>query len=300
VNDDRPTVSVVIPVLNGARWLGDQLEALKRDSAQPFETVIADNGSTDDSVAIARSFDGEMTVIVADASNRRSHGFARNVGAKTATGEYLLFLDADDVIGPGYVSAMVSALDRAEFVAARMESDKLNEGWRRHGRALPQTNGLPGDTVPWAYGGTLGMWRSTFERVGGFAEDFAAEDVDFGIRAHKSGVLLTFVSDAVLHYRYPTTLRGFFRQGLSYGFSGTMVKARHGGTATMTRRATIRSFAGPIRCCAIGPTKGLRARGLFLLGRRLGTMRALRRLSHEAAGVVTHSPKGAYDAKAAS
>jgi glycosyltransferase involved in cell wall biosynthesis len=300
VADHRPTVSVVIPVLNGACWLADQLEALRQDSAQPFETVVADNGSTDDSVAIAESFERDMTVIIADASNRRSHGFARNVGARVATGEYLLFLDADDVIAPGYVSAMASALDRAEFVAARMDSDKLNEDWSRHARALPQTNGLPGDTVPWGYGGTLGMRRSTFERVGGFAEDFAAEDLDFGIRAHESGMLLTFVGDAVLHYRYPTTLRGFFRQGRSYGFAGTMVEARHGRTATMTRRAKFRSLAGPIRCCVIGPTKGARARGLFLLGRRLGTMRALRRLTREVAGLSTNCPAKGYDARAAS
>jgi hypothetical protein len=157
-----------------------------------------------------------------------------------------------------------------------MDSDKLNEGWRRYARVLPQTIGLPGGTVPWGYGGTLGMRRNTFERLGGFAEGFAGEDVDFGIRAHKSGLTLTFVSDAVLHYRYPTTLRGFFRQGRSYGFAGTMVEARHEGTPATTRRAVIRSLAGPVRLCVAGPTKGLRAQGLFLLGRRLGTLKALR------------------------
>jgi glycosyltransferase involved in cell wall biosynthesis len=283
VSDHRPTVSVVIPVLNGDRWLADQLDALRRDSAQPFETVVVDNGSTDDSVAIARSFARDMTVVIADASERRSHGFARNTGARTATGDLLIFVDADDVIAPGYVSALASALGDEEFVAARMDSDKLNEGWRRCARSLPQAEGLAGGAAPWAYAGTLGIRRGTFERLGGFAEDFPAEDVDFGIRAHESGVLLTFVSDAVLHYRYPTTLRGFFRQGLSYGFAGAMVQARHEGTPTMSRCAMIRSLAGPIRLCITGPTKGIRGRGLFLLGRRLGNLRALRRLTHDAA-----------------
>lgn len=286
MTDDRPTISVVIPVLNGSRWLGEQLEALRLDSAQPFETVVADNGSTDDSVAIARSFEREMTVIIADASSRRSHGFARNVGARTARGDYLVFLDADDVVAPGYVSALAAALDGAEFVAARMESDRLNEGWRRSARTLPQTSGLPGGDVPWAYGGTLGMRRTTFERLGGFAEDLAAEDVDFGIRAHECGVVLTFVDDAVLHYRYPSSLHGFFRQGASYGFAGTMIDARYGRCPRLTGTELIRSFAGPIRLCVVGPTKGTRARGLFLLGRRLGHMQALRRLSHDnAAGL---------------
>jgi len=278
VSDHRPTVSVVIPVLNGARWLAQQLEALRVESAQPFETVVADNGSTDNSAAVARSFARTMNVVVVDASERRSHGFARNAGARAATGDHLLFLDADDVIAPGYVAAMASALRTAEFVAARMESSKLNGGWRRHLRDLPQEHGLPGGALPWAYGGTLGMRRSTFERVGEFAEDLPAEDVDFGIRAHEIGVRLAFVSDAVVHYRYPTTLRGLFRQGSSYGFAGTMVRARYEPSPTTSGRATLRSFAGPIRLCVAGPTKGARGRGLFLLGRRLGKFRALRRL----------------------
>jgi glycosyltransferase involved in cell wall biosynthesis len=276
MSDHRSRISIVIPVLNGARWLPEQLEALRREGAQPFETVVADNGSTDNSVAVARSFARDMTVIVADASDRRSHGYARNVGARTATGDYLLFLDADDVIAPGYVAAMARALENAEFVAARMDGDKLNEGWRRHARTLPQTSGLPGGHVPWGYGGTLGMTRTVFEKVGGYAEDFAGEDVDFAIRAHERGVQLSFVSDAVLHYRYPTTLRGFFRQGLSYGFAGAMVEARHGGAPTT--KGLMSTFAGPIRLCVMGPKKGDRARGLFLLGRRLGRMRALRQL----------------------
>jgi GT2 family glycosyltransferase len=277
------TVSVVIPVLNGGRWLGQQLRALKLESAQPFETVIADNGSTDDSIAIARSFDGEMAITVVDASERRGQTYARNLGARTATGDLLLFLDQDDEIAPGYVSAMVSALHGAELVAARMDDHKLNDGWRRQARTLPQTTGLPSDPVPWAYGCTLGVRRSTFERLGGFAEDLgalAAEDVDFCWRAHENGVALRFVDEAVLHYRYPATLRGFFQQGVAYGFAGVAVEARHGTKPSMTRRSTVQSFVGPLRLLLLGPSKGARASGLFLLGRRVGRVRGLRRLTH--------------------
>jgi GT2 family glycosyltransferase len=284
VCDNRTTVSVVIPVLNGARWLASQLEALRLDSAQPFETIIADNGSTDDSTTVARSFDPQMTVIVIDASERRGQSFARNLGARAATGDLLLFLDQDDQIGPGYVPAMISALQRAELVAARMEDDKLNNGWRRQARTLPQASGLPSDPVPWAYGCTLGVRRNTFERLGGFAEDLGAlagEDVDFCWRAYANGVVLTFVEDALLHYRYPATLGGLFRQGVTYGFAGVMVEARHGRTPSTDLVSAIRSLAGPVRLIVMGPSRGDRASGLFLLGRRLGRARALREVARQ-------------------
>lgn len=277
-------VSVVIPVLNGERWLGHQLRALERGTAQPFETIIADNGSTDGSIAIARAFSDEMTVVVVDASERRGQAFARNVGAKVATGDLLLFLDQDDEVGRGYVAAMTSALSGAELIAARMDSDKLNGGWQRAARTLPQTTGLAGDTFPWAYGCTLGVRRGTFERLGGFAEDLgtlAGEDVEFCRRAHENGVTLTFVDKAVLHYRFQTTLRGFFRQGLVYGFAGVVVDARDRIAIPPPRTALVRSFAGPLRLIVVGPSKGDRARGVFLLGRRLGRARGLSRIQPE-------------------
>jgi GT2 family glycosyltransferase len=274
-------VSVVIPVFNGGRWLAGQLKALKNEGAQPFETVIADNGSTDDSRAIAAGFENEMRIVLVDASERRGQAFARNLGARSATGDFLLFLDQDDEIEAGYVSAMSSALGRAELVAARMDDHKLNDGWCRDARTLPQTSGLPHDPVPWAYGCTLGVRRTTFERLGGFAEDLgalAAEDIDFCWRAHQAGVSLRFVEEAVLNYRYPATLRGLFRQGVTYGAAGAIVDARHRATPAAGRRAFVRSSLGPVRLLLLGPTKGARAHGLFLLGRRIGDAKARRQL----------------------
>lgn len=276
-----PAVSIVIPVRNGGRWLGQQLGALSNEGGERFETVIADNGSTDDSIAVAQAFGARLVITVVDASERQGQAFARNVGARRAAGDLLLFLDQDDEIAPGYVAAMAAALSRGELVAARMDGTKLNRGWRRQARTLPQTSGLPHDPVPWAYGCSLGVRRSTFERLGGFTEDlgaFAAEDVDFCWRAHEQGVTLTFVPDAVLHYRYPATLRGLFRQGAVYGYGGTLVRARHGQAPFLTRTALLRSLAGPLRLVVVGPSTGARAQGLFLLGRRIGTARALRRL----------------------
>jgi GT2 family glycosyltransferase len=279
--EGRLLVSVVIPVLNGAAFLGEQLAALSNDSAQPFETVVADNGSSDDTLQVARSFASRMPLVIVDACEQRGQAFARNVGARAAAGDALLFLDQDDVVAPGYVTAMTEALRRVELVAARMDTRTLNRGWRQFSRQLVQIDGLPVEPVTWAYGCTLGVRRDTFERLGGFATDLgtpAGEDVDFCWRAKEQGIEIAFAPDAILRYRFRTSLYAIFRQGRQYGFSGVLVAARH-GIMPPARSLLARSFLGPLRLVILGPSMGQRAYGLFLLGRRVGTLQASRTLN---------------------
>lgn len=269
-------VSVIIPILNGEAWLHQQLEALACDTHQPFQTVVADNGSIDNSLAIANSFSSRMRLLTVDASKQPGQSFARNVGAQASSGSALLFLDQDDVIAPGYVTAMAAGLRHAEIVVARMDGEALNPGWRRHARELPQTYGLPVDPVPWGYGGTLGIRRNAFQQLGGFTEELgvpAGEDVDLCWRAHALKLTVAFAPDAVVHYRFPSTLSAFLRQGHSYGSAGIVIAARNGVPAPRLA-ASVRAVFGPLRLAVLGPSKGDRARGIFLLGRRIGTLQA--------------------------
>src|SRR3989337_1593891 len=114
-------LSVVIPCLNGARTIGAQLEALASQQwSQPWEVVIADNGSNDDSLAIVRSYQDRIPNIrIVDASDRRGQPHALNVGAAAAKGEALAFCDAGRAVAPGWVAAMGDALAEFDFVAGR-------------------------------------------------------------------------------------------------------------------------------------------------------------------------------------
>src|SRR5690349_18587996 len=111
--DDRrgppsPRLSVVIPCYNSATTLGDQLTALAGQRTRySWEVLIADNGSRDDTVAVATAFRNRMPLLrIVDASSRRGAAYARNAGARAACGAALLFCDADDVMGEGYLEAM--------------------------------------------------------------------------------------------------------------------------------------------------------------------------------------------------
>lgn len=83
--------SVVIPVLNAARWLPDLLQALHRQTPPSRETILVDSGSTDRTVDIASAW-GTVRVLRLD---RFSHGYARNAGAQAATGRWVVFLSQD-------------------------------------------------------------------------------------------------------------------------------------------------------------------------------------------------------------
>src|SRR5580698_6296143 len=90
----RGLVSVVIPVRNGVRYLGEAIESVLVQGRRDTEIIVVDNGSTDGSRSVAESFGPAVRVID---EPQRGAAHARNSGVRLARGEYLAFLDADDL-----------------------------------------------------------------------------------------------------------------------------------------------------------------------------------------------------------
>ena len=229
-----PSLSVVIPCLDAAATLSGQLAALAAQRYDgDWEVVVADNGSTDDSRAIAESFGPRLPhLVLADAADRRGRARARNVGAAAATGEALLFVDADDEVAPGYLAAMAAALAAHDFVACRYDSDTLNPEWARGTHSNPQRDGLSRydypDYLPHAGGGGLGVRRAVHAAVGGFDETMPAlEDTDYCWRIQRAGHELVFVPDAVVRIRHRHDLRGMFAQGWRTGRYNVLIYAKY-------------------------------------------------------------------------
>lgn len=86
-------ISIIIPTLNEARWIGDTLEKFKELTEHEHEIIVSDGKSTDDTVAIARRYTPH--IISYEGATRQTIGQAKNMGAAIAKGEYLLFMDAD-------------------------------------------------------------------------------------------------------------------------------------------------------------------------------------------------------------
>jgi len=270
-----PELSIVIPVLNGVPLLDRQLHALTQESvAVPFEVIVADNGSTDGTRALAISYSPSLDVRVIDAWPK-GVSCARNCGVRAARSSRVVFLDHDDVIAPGYLNAMAEALAKNDLVASRMEIEACRR-WSG-ARDVPQTSGLGEGWMPWAYGASLGVARDLYLAVGGCDEELVGggDDVDLCWRAQMHGAELRFVPSAVVRYRIPDTARSLFRQGWSYGRGGRRLSDRYQPMGGPSSATVTEQLAVLVRLLAAACTRRVDPVKLpFLLGRRLGMLRA--------------------------
>jgi GT2 family glycosyltransferase len=219
-------VSFIIPVRNDARRLERCLHSVRagRHLATEIEVVVADNGSTDDSAAVA----GAAGAIVLPLPGVRL-GALRNRAVSAAHGQVLAFVDADHEIGPDWVPAAVHVLsdDRVGAVGAPCRPpspatwvQRLYDRLRRH----------PGrqETVDWLGSGNMAVRRSAFEQVGGFDMTLeTCEDVDLCRKLRARGYRL--VADPRMHnvhYGDPRTLRHVFFGELWRGRDNVRVSLR--------------------------------------------------------------------------
>ena len=105
-----PVVSVIIPAKNAAAYIGETI-ASALAQADVAEVIVVDDGSTDDTVAIVQAIrDPRLRLMMNDASGVSA---ARNLGARTARGDWLMFLDADDRLRPDAVTTLLTAAKTA-------------------------------------------------------------------------------------------------------------------------------------------------------------------------------------------
>lgn len=232
MSDSDLRCTVVIPVRNGAGLIGIQLEALTRQTVHDCEVIVSDNGSMDDTREAALAWRDRLPYLrVVDASQQAGVSHARNVGARAATTDKILFCDADDVVDPGWVEAMASALDIYDLAGGRLDTSLLNRLEVRQWTEEPPQDALPTALryLPYAVGANMGVRRHAMERLDGFDTSFLGghEEVDFAWRLQRAGMVAGFVPGALVHYRLRTTIRDVARQRFAYGRSSALLQSRY-------------------------------------------------------------------------
>jgi glycosyltransferase involved in cell wall biosynthesis len=213
-------VTVVMPALNAEATIEDQLAALAGQTYNGrWELVVSDNGSTDRTVEIARSWEPRLPALrIVDSSARRGVAYARNLAAETA-GELIAFCDADDVVEPQWLAQLVvTAENGADIVCGSLDHEALNDAAISSARGgattvLPTTYGF----LPYAVGGNCAVRHRVIDRIGGWNPSYSrGEDVDFSWRAQLAGFSVDFAPEAVIHCRHRNSLPGLARQVFDY------------------------------------------------------------------------------------
>ena len=230
-SDVSPVISVIVPVRNGMPWLEQQLRALSEQQChEPWEVIVADNGSTDESRLVVQEWaSGSHMIRLVDASKAKGAGATRNAGVGAAQGELLAFCDADDVVQPGWLKAHVLALAEADA------SGGVVDFWSLNGLATPSPPSYAPPPamgqfgfLPAAMSCNLAVRRRAFEDLGGFAKDLmTGEDYDLCWRLQLSGYRYVLSTDAVVARRERLGFKAVFSRFTAYGRCGPALYRRY-------------------------------------------------------------------------
>lgn len=199
----NPLVSVVIPCRNGENLVGNAIESALAQTYANVEVMVIDDGSTDNSLDIIRSFGKRIRWISGAHSGACT---ARNRGVEQSRGELVQFLDVDDLLHPEKLSVMVPiALDQGPECLVICDWDRDSDGTgvvQRQFIQAPQ-----GDPLPWVLKQQLTTltplhWKAVLQVVEGFDESLpCAQERDLHMRIACHGIRFLHVPRALVHVR---------------------------------------------------------------------------------------------------
>lgn len=201
----RPLVSVMIGAFNAEPYLAEAIESVLAQDYEPLELVVVDDGSTDDTAEVARSFPGVQVISQENGGN----GAARNTAVAAASGALYAFLDADDRFTPGKLSLQKAALDAdpgVDMVFGHVREFLSPELDAVVGAKLRPPAPEP---MPWTSPNLMLIRREAFERVGPFTTSVrVGVTVDWFARADEAGLRYMILPDVVLERRLHTQNNG--------------------------------------------------------------------------------------------
>jgi glycosyltransferase involved in cell wall biosynthesis len=230
ISSNRLSVSFVVPVRNDANRLTHCLNTIRSNRYPPelLEIVVVDNGSTDDSVAVAKKANAKVLVM-----SGVPVGELRNRGTQVATGDILAFVDADHEITSRWVEHAVELLQQPNVGAVGALCEAPDNGtWVQRTYDLLRRRTAGTCDVEWLGTGNMAVWRSAFEAAGRFDTRLqTCEDVDLCHRLRRRG--LRIINDSRLrnvHFGDPGTLADLFGGELWRGRDNLRVSLRGGLT----------------------------------------------------------------------
>lgn len=293
-----PLLSVVIPTYNRKVMLGKMIELLRDQTipASEFEVVVVDDGGSDGTPEYIAALETPFRLHVVRQENGGA-AKARNLGAREASGEMIVFMDDDLVPEPGMVESHRAALrsDRSMVVLGKLIpwgkghlgpwnrwEDRI---YARHYAAVESNKRPPSGRR--LYSGNFSLWRDAFLNAGGFDETLQrGEDVELGFRLESRGARFTFSPGAAAYHAGYRTYGSWRRSSYLYGQSDVQLAVQRGHgqvldeiTGWFRRQPMPRRLMVKIGVVGGAPVRKSMEFGLRVIGEVTDKV-GLRRLSH--------------------
>lgn len=213
--------SVIIPVYNRPDEVNELLESLTLQTCKDFEVVVVEDGSSIPCQEVVEKYSDRLDIHYYNKPNS-GPGQTRNYGAERSHGEYLIILDSDCILPPGYFEAVEKELQSSP-VDAFGGPDRAHASFTDIQKAINYsmtsfftTGGIRGGKkkmdkfYPRSF--NMGVRRSVYQTLGGFSKMRFGEDIDFSIRIFKAGYRCRLFPSAWVYHKRRTDLKKFFKQ----------------------------------------------------------------------------------------
>ena len=215
-----PSVSVIIVNWNGEPFIPDCFKALAKQTFQDFEVIFVDNGSSDNSVTLARKVAEDLNLAVKIIKLPTNTGFTGGniAGLKKCSGKFIALLNNDTVVSPQWLEALAQAMEAYQDVgicASKLVVDGKNiidssgDGYSTFGSAFKRGEGFPAsqyESQEYVFGACAGAAlyrRQMLDEIGFLDDDFFLyfEDVDLNFRAQLAGWKCIYVPKALVRHK---------------------------------------------------------------------------------------------------
>ena len=266
--------SLIIPVYNRPDEVDELLASLEVQTLKDFEVVVVEDGSTIPCQNVVNEHASRLALRYFQKENS-GPGQSRNYGAERSQGEYLIVLDSDCVLPPGYLQAVDDELKRKPCDAFG-GPDRAHESFTPVQKAINYsmtsfftTGGIRGGKkkldkfYPRSF--NMGIRAELYQRLGGFSAMRFGEDIDFSIRIFKSGASCRLFPEAWVWHKRRTDMKKFFKQVHNSGIARINLMKRHPGSMKLVHLLPALFTLGMV-CLALLFLAGLVLAGTNLYG----------------------------------
>ena len=221
--------SIIVPVYNRPDEVDELLGSLADQTEKDFEVIIVEDGSSVTCEKVCNGYKATLDIHYFMKENS-GPGQSRNYGVARAKGEYVIILDSDVVLPPGYIESVSDELEKAPADAFG-GPDKAHSSFTDIQKAISYsmtsfftTGGIRGSKkkkldkfYPRSF--NMGVRRDVYNKLGGFSKMRFGEDIDFSIRIFKAGCKCRLFPESWVWHKRRTDFRKFFRQVYNSGIA---------------------------------------------------------------------------------